>query len=66
MLQKLVFDKSQNVQTNQGVVREEMVALPAAAPTGTEDTQQYYRVENVNIGDPDYGCTSNILLKNGS
>ena len=66
MLQKLVFDKSQNVQTNQGVVREEMVALPAAAPNGTTDTQKYYRVENVSIGATRFGCTGNILLKNGS
>ena len=43
-----------------------MIALPVSAPNGTEDTQKYYRVENISIGNPGYGCTRNILLKNGS
>ena len=43
----------------------EEIYLPMKAPDGTEDTQQYHGLENVSIGYKDYGCTKNILLKNG-
>ena len=44
---------------------EEEIYLPLKAPDGTEDTQMYHGLENVSIGETDYDCTQNILLKNG-
>ena len=80
-LKKVIVDEWQTVKVNEGVVvcvlgkddpMDEKVVevvdeiyLPMKAPDGTEDTQQYHGLENVSIGATDYGCTQNILLKNG-
>ena len=50
LLQKVIFDKSQNVQTNEAVIREELVALPVAAAAGVRDTVSMYKQDTISMG----------------
>ena len=71
-LRKIVVDKSQKVQVNEGVIicilgkddpmdekvieAAEEIYLPMKAPDGIEDTQQYHGLENVSIGEIGRKC----------
>ena len=46
----MIFDKSQNVQTNEAVIREELVALPVAAAAGVRDTVSMYKQDTISMG----------------